>query len=415
MNSLTWDNRQFLAEVNQDLSIPLSFKAALQEFHAEALQAIQLESQLQKRTLLEFTHLPLADLKTAFVNLGPADVNKVNLVTDVIKPGEPKAVIPQGLISAISNFITKSLAQGFDKIPIFRKGPQWIATRRRLLRIKDPALLARLDRLFAIGGKISSVVFIVASALAIMVGLPIPYPVYTIGGSLLIKLAVDLAQGKRYSEALANFTKNVGVAVASGWAVNEILSSVDSAWPAVKDFVTSNAERLGLTGAQTQAVANANSLSQIPSVGADGPDAGGTRTGSLGPTQGDIGATMGAPTPTATTPAAPAQGDIGATMGSPTPAAPTPTAPITNDVAAANAAAPYAGELQTAGRRLIAIPQDSTLSQLAQQYKVSVNQLMQLNPQLSNADVIKAGAQLIIPPETGSPVYDRGVGLPRRR
>jgi LysM repeat protein len=51
-----------------------------------------------------------------------------------------------------------------------------------------------------------------------------------------------------------------------------------------------------------------------------------------------------------------------------------------------------------------------TLSDIAQANKVSVDDLMQANPDITNPDVLKAGQTINIPSETGNAVYQGGVG-----
>lgn len=411
MNSLTWDNRQFLAEVNQDLGIPLSFKVALQEFHAEAMQAIQSDSQLQKRTLLEFNQLPLADLKAAFVNLGPADVNKVHLVTDVIKPGEsnPTPKVPVKLIQAMMSFLNKSLVQGIEKLPIMKKNPALIARLRdRFKTSEGQEMLDRFDKIMAGLGKVSSLGVIAISALGILAGLPIPSTLLLGGVALLIRAVTDLLQGKKWSEITAGILKG-GAVMGLGAAI----SYMDSRWFGIRDWIVGHAQELAISPEQTQAVASANSLSQVPS-------------------QEDIGATMGAPTVPASggqlpsTGQVPAQADIGATMGAPTEpgqanpdvymggAPTTPPTPVQADIVANANAAPLAGA-NAVGTTTITVPPGGTLSQIAQANRVSVADLMQANDRITDPNKIIAGAKIVIPTETGSPVYDRGVGLPRRR
>lgn len=57
-----------------------------------------------------------------------------------------------------------------------------------------------------------------------------------------------------------------------------------------------------------------------------------------------------------------------------------------------------------------AVKSGDTLSQIAQRFGVSTGELLQANPDLTNPDVLKAGQQLTLPAETGSAVYDKGVG-----
>ena len=52
-----------------------------------------------------------------------------------------------------------------------------------------------------------------------------------------------------------------------------------------------------------------------------------------------------------------------------------------------------------------------TLSQIAQSNNTSVEKLMDLNPKITNPDVISAGQEITIPnPGDGSPTYDKGIG-----
>ena len=51
-----------------------------------------------------------------------------------------------------------------------------------------------------------------------------------------------------------------------------------------------------------------------------------------------------------------------------------------------------------------------TLSQIAQANNVSVDNMLSANPNITNPDVLSAGQTINIPAETGSAVYDQGVG-----
>jgi LysM repeat protein len=61
--------------------------------------------------------------------------------------------------------------------------------------------------------------------------------------------------------------------------------------------------------------------------------------------------------------------------------------------------------------RQITIGDGATLSQLAKDNKVSVNDIMLANPELKSPHKIMAGAKLNIPPATGRTIYDKNVGL----
>jgi len=71
-------------------------------------------------------------------------------------------------------------------------------------------------------------------------------------------------------------------------------------------------------------------------------------------------------------------------------------------------------EMSTSNNELYKIQRGDTLSQIASRFQVSVGDLMAANPQLKNANVMIAGADLIIPPETGKDVFAGGIGLPGR-
>ena len=58
----------------------------------------------------------------------------------------------------------------------------------------------------------------------------------------------------------------------------------------------------------------------------------------------------------------------------------------------------------------ITAPPGSDLSTIAQQYGVSVDQMLQANPQVTHADQILSGETLNIPASTGQSVYQGGVG-----
>ena len=57
------------------------------------------------------------------------------------------------------------------------------------------------------------------------------------------------------------------------------------------------------------------------------------------------------------------------------------------------------------------VMQGETLSQIAKSNGVSVKDIMDANPDITDPNKISAGQQIQIPHETGNPVYDKGVGL----
>lgn len=63
-----------------------------------------------------------------------------------------------------------------------------------------------------------------------------------------------------------------------------------------------------------------------------------------------------------------------------------------------------------AGGHDITVKAGDTLSQIAKDNHVSVDQLVQANKDILNPDVIKAGQSINVPDATYSPVYDKGVG-----
>lgn len=58
----------------------------------------------------------------------------------------------------------------------------------------------------------------------------------------------------------------------------------------------------------------------------------------------------------------------------------------------------------------ITVKRGDTLSQIAKANRVSVKDLMQANPDITNPDVIKVGQRINVPQGTYSPTYDQGVG-----
>ena len=65
----------------------------------------------------------------------------------------------------------------------------------------------------------------------------------------------------------------------------------------------------------------------------------------------------------------------------------------------------------TPGPKNYTIKSGDTLSDLAAKNKVSVKDLMNANPSITNPQQIFTGNELIVPPETGNAVYQSGVGL----
>lgn len=68
------------------------------------------------------------------------------------------------------------------------------------------------------------------------------------------------------------------------------------------------------------------------------------------------------------------------------------------------------GLYKTTPFKVPAADSGGTLSQIAQKFNVSVRELLAANPELTNSDVLKQGQIIQIPSETGSAVYDKGVG-----
>ena len=62
------------------------------------------------------------------------------------------------------------------------------------------------------------------------------------------------------------------------------------------------------------------------------------------------------------------------------------------------------------GQETVIVQSGDTLSQIAKNSGVSVQDLMAANPQITNPDVIKAGQEITLPAITGNPVYQGGVG-----
>lgn len=73
-------------------------------------------------------------------------------------------------------------------------------------------------------------------------------------------------------------------------------------------------------------------------------------------------------------------------------------------------AAGQAGAAASGAAQQITVPAKTDLSSIAQQFKVSVDQLLQANPQIANPDFIKAGETLNIPAAIGQQIYQGGVG-----
>lgn len=73
-------------------------------------------------------------------------------------------------------------------------------------------------------------------------------------------------------------------------------------------------------------------------------------------------------------------------------------------------AAGQAGAAASGAAQQFTVPAKTDLSHIAQQFKVSVEQLLQANPQITNPDFIKAGETLKIPAAIGQQIYQSGVG-----
>ena len=76
----------------------------------------------------------------------------------------------------------------------------------------------------------------------------------------------------------------------------------------------------------------------------------------------------------------------------------------------ASIAADNPGTPQPRPAQDIIVKRGDTLSQIAQANKVSVKDLMQANPDITNPNVIKVGQHINVPQGTYSPTYDQGVG-----
>lgn len=86
------------------------------------------------------------------------------------------------------------------------------------------------------------------------------------------------------------------------------------------------------------------------------------------------------------------------------------TASLADYLRGGKEAAAAATPVAPTGQETVIVKSGDTLSQIAKNSGVSVQELMAANPQITNPDVIKAGQELVLPAATGSPVYAGGVG-----
>jgi LysM repeat protein len=94
--------------------------------------------------------------------------------------------------------------------------------------------------------------------------------------------------------------------------------------------------------------------------------------------------------------------------------------PTADQMATANGATPSTGTTpaavnpdaagKTDSSKTYQIQRGDVLSRIAQQNGVSVAELMAANPSIKNPNKITAGATITIPPASGKPTYDQGVG-----
>jgi hypothetical protein len=153
-----------------------------------------------------------------------------------------KSEVPQGLIKAFLNYLGKHLDGWLEKLPI-------MSDKRPLEKLKDkisPHAYYRLQKYANMGGKVASLVFVVASALLIAFGLPLPGAVLTILLAAVIKLLADLLSGDKVSTAFRKFGTNIALGATLGSAI----SYVDAAYPSIREFITNSWQALGFGSEQ---------------------------------------------------------------------------------------------------------------------------------------------------------------------